>query len=182
MTLPSGRADPRSSDAGARVAIRGATAGAARRVGDRFRRRQGRGGLAIAFLLLNAAPIAAVVWFFTRPAADRQAMLDKIPSGVATRAATAGIAFAVLLGLVLVVLPGARGAIAGLGRALAWVRSRPKGLRIALFPVEAVLGLLWFLAQILFALDALGILACAAAFLVYVVRILKPDVLGWLPG
>ena len=153
-----------------------------RKVGDRFRRRRRGRGFAIAFLLINAGPAAAAIWWFTQPESERQRLLEKIPSGVATRAASAGIAFALLLALALVVLPGARGAIEGLARALAWVRSRPRGLRIALFPVEAVLGVLWFVAQMLFAVDAIAILACAAAFVGYVVRILKPDLLGFLPG
>ena len=56
------------------------------------------------------------------------------------------------------------------------------GLRILLFPVEAVVGLLWFLAQCLFAVDAIAILVTAAAFLLYVIRIAKPELFTFLPG
>src|SRR5207247_5221689 len=73
----------------------------------RARRRGGKGAV-IAFLLMSALPIAGAAWWFTRSAADRKAVLEKIPSGVATRATAAGVAFALLLVLALVVLPGAR--------------------------------------------------------------------------
>ena len=64
----------------------------------------------------------------------------------------------------------------------AWFRARRKGLRIVLFPLEAATGLLWFLVQCLFAVDAILILAAGAAFLLYVVRIVKPETFPWLPG
>jgi hypothetical protein len=152
-----------------------------RSLSARSRRRGGRGAIG-AFLLANAIPAAAAVWFFTRPAEQRRGILDAVPPGVGTRAATAGIAFGVLLVLALAVLPGARAVIGGLQRARAWLRARPAGLRALLFPAEAAAGLLWFLAQCLFAVDAVAILAAGAAFLVYVARIVKPDLLPGLPG
>ncbi len=54
----------------------------------RFVKRGGRGGLGL-FLLANAVPVGAAVWWFTRSAQSRQAVLDKIPSGVASRAGAA---------------------------------------------------------------------------------------------
>jgi hypothetical protein len=147
------------------------------------RRRGGRGrGIVVAFLLANALPAAAAVWFFTRPAEDRQRMLDAIPQGVGARAGAAGIAFVVLLVLALVVMPGAKATLGALARARAWFRARPTALRVALFPLEALTGLLWFLVQCLFAVDAILILAAGAAVLLYVVRIVKPDTFPWLPG
>jgi hypothetical protein len=146
-------------------------------------RRRGRGkGFVVGFLLANAVPAGAAVWFFTRPPAERQRLLDAIPAGVASRAGAAGLSFVVLLVLALVVLPGAKATIDALHRLRGWFRTRPAGLRAALFPLEALAGLLWFLAQCLFAVDAILILAAGATFLLYVVRILKPETFPWLPG
>jgi hypothetical protein len=153
----------------------------ARPSGRDRRRRRGR-GFVVAFLLANAIPAAATVWFFTRPPAERQRLLDAIPAGVGSRAGAAGLSFVVLLVLALVVLPGAKATIDALHRARGWLRTRPTGLRAALFPLEAAAGLLGFLAQCLFAVDAILILAAGAAFLLYVVRILKPETFPWLPG
>jgi hypothetical protein len=144
-------------------------------------RRRGR-GIVIGFLLANALPAAAAVWFFTRPPEERQRMIDAIPEGVGTRAGAAGIAFVVPLVLALVVMPGAKATLDALSRARAWFRSRRGALRVVLFPLEALTGLLWFLVQCLFAVDAILILAVAAAFLLYVIRILKPAMFPWLPG
>ena len=43
-----------------------------RKVGDRFRRRRRGRGFAIAFLLINAGPAAAAIWWFTQPESERQ--------------------------------------------------------------------------------------------------------------
>jgi hypothetical protein len=144
-------------------------------------KRRGRKVLVL-FLLANLLPAAAAVWWFTRPPETRQRLLDSIPDGVGTRAAFAGVAFALLLVLALAVLPGARAAGAALARAEGWFRRRRPVVRILLFPLEVLVALLWFLTQCLFAIDAVAIIACAAAFLLYVVRILKPDLFTWLPG
>lgn len=166
-------------DPGREALERGSTK---KKASQRMGRKGGGKGYLGVFLLANAVPAGAAIWFFTRPQDQRQKVLDAIPAGVATRAATAGLAFVLLLVLALGVLPGAKAAIAGLSRLQAWFRTRPMAARILLFPLEMLVGLLWFLAQALFAVDAVAILACAAAFLVYVARIIKPDILPGLPG
>jgi hypothetical protein len=143
----------------------------------------GRGRRALVlFLLANLIPAAVIVWFATMPAERRQAFLDRVPSGVGGRALAAGVAFAVLLVLARLVLPAARAALAFLGNAMAWFRTRPRGKRALLYPAEAATSLTWFGVQVLFAIDAALILAAAAAFLMYVVRIVKPDWFPFLPG
>lgn len=156
-------------------------AGGSRRLSERVKRKGGRGALAV-FVIANLALGAAAAWWFTRPEDQRQAALDKLGPGVGGRATAAGLAFGLLVVLAIVVLPGARAATAALARAQHWCRTRPMGLRILLFPVEAVVGLLWFLAQCLFAVDAIAILVTAAAFLLYVIRIAKPELFTFLPG
>ncbi|MCC7138672.1 MAG: hypothetical protein IT460_09635 [Planctomycetes bacterium] len=165
----------------ARGESRGDARPALRRASERVRKKGGRGA-AVVFLIANALPAAGAAWWFSQPPARRDELLARIPEGVAARAISAGVAFGLLVVLALGVLPGARFAIAGLARALHWCRTRPTGMRVLLFPLEALLGLLWFVAQCLFAVDAVAILACSAAFLLYVVRILKPDQFPWLPG
>ena len=148
----------------------------------RDRRERKRRSIAIPFLLASAVPAGAVVWWFLKPAEARQAFLDGIPKGVGTRAATAGIAFGLLIVLARVVLPGAKAAGDGLRRARAWIGAKKPVVRVLLAPLALVVEVLWFVTQILFAVDAVAILGCAAAFLVYVARILKPDLLPGLPG
>lgn len=154
---------------------------APRRLSERVRRRGGRGALAV-FVIANLALGAAATWWFTRPEDQRQAALEKLAPGVGGRATAAGLAFGMLVVLAVVVLPGARAATAALARARHWCRTRPFALRVVLFPLEAVVGLLWFVAQCLFAVDAIAIVGAAAAFLLYVVRIAKPEMFLWLPG
>jgi hypothetical protein len=152
-----------------------------KRLAERVRRRGGKKALAV-FVIANLALGAAATWWFTRPEDVRQAALDRMGPGVGRRATLAGIAFGLLVVLAIVVLPGARAAIAALARAQHWLRTRPMALRILLFPIEALVGLAWFLAQCLFAVDAIAIVASAAAFLLYVVRIAKPELFTFLPG
>ena len=62
------------------------------------------------------------------------------------------------------------------------LKRKPKALRVLLFPVEFVVWLLWFVVQLLFALDAVLIVAAAVGTLVLVARILKPELFeGVLP-
>lgn len=152
---------------------------------SRARRERGerrRRSVAIPFLLASAVPAGAVVWWFTKPAEARQAFLDGIPKGAGTRAATAGIALGLLVVLSRIVLPGAKAAGDGLRRARGWIGTRKPVVRVLLAPLAFVVEVLWLVTQLLFAVDAIAILACAAAFLVYVARILKPDLLPGLPG
>ena len=79
-------------------------------------------------------------------------------------------------------LPGAKAAGDALRRARAWIRARGRVTRVWLAPVAGLVEGLRLVTQLLFALDAIAILACAAAFLVYVARIVKPDLLPALPG
>lgn len=136
----------------------------------------------VPFLLASVAPAGALVWWFTKPEEARQAVLDRIPKGVGTRAATAGIALALLIVLARVVLPGTKATGEAIGRARRWIRSRSPGVRLALSPAALVVELLWLTMKTLFVLDALAIVGCAVAFLVYVARIVKPDLLPGLPG
>jgi hypothetical protein len=169
---------PQAPDPGREALVARASRPTAR---ERSRKERGRGAV-VAFLLANVIPAAAAVWFFTRPEEERQRLLDRIPSGVGSRTGVAVASFVVLLVLALVVLPGAKATVSALHRARGWFRTRPTGTRVALFPLEALTGLLWFLAQCVFAVDAVLILAAGAAFLLYVIRILKPEMFPWLPG
>ena len=134
------------------------------------------------FLLFGAAPAAIAGWFFTRPEEDQAAMLARLPEGTGGRALKAGICLAVLFGLARVALPAFHGTGAYLKGALVSLRSKSTAMRILLFPVGLVVWLLWFVVQILFAVDAVLIVATSVGTLVLVARILKPDLFtDWLP-
>lgn len=151
---------------------------------DKGRGRSKKKGLpALAlFLLFGAAPAAIAGWFFTRPQEEQDALLARLPEGTGGRALKAGICVAVLFGLARVALPAFHGTGAFLRGGLASLRSKPTALRILLFPVELVVWLLWFVVQILFAVDAVLIVAASVGTLVLVARILKPDLFeSWLP-
>jgi hypothetical protein len=140
-----------------------------------------RGGLLV-FFLVGALPAAALGWFFLQPEEDRRALLDKIPEGVGGRAVKAAIAFGVLVALASVALPAFHGSSAGLRALLDRFRSRGAVARVLLFPLEALVGLAWLLAQVLFAVDAVLIVAASLALLLLAVRIVKPEFLpGFLP-
>jgi hypothetical protein len=140
------------------------------------RKRSSGGGVA-AFLIAGALPIGAVVWFFLQPQATRDQMLAKIPAGWAGRAAHAGIAFGVLIVLARVALPAFHDSTAALG-ALQQRMAARKGIgRVLLYPVEALVALLRVLCRLLFAVDALLILACCLVLLLLVARIVKPGIL-----
>jgi hypothetical protein len=131
----------------------------------------------VVFLLASALPLAAVVLFFLQPRERREELLEKIPEGIGGRAVSAGIAFGILLLLARVALPAFHGASTGLQHTLARMRSRRGALRVLLFPVEGLLGLAWFLMQLLFAVDAFLIVACALVGLLLVARIVQPGLL-----
>jgi hypothetical protein len=132
----------------------------------------------VAFLVFGAAPVAAVVWFFAQPQWRKDQILDKVPEGAGGRAIKAGICVLVLVGLARIALPAFHGTAATLRGALDALRAKPKPLRVLLFPVEFVVWLLWFAVQMLFAVDAVLIVAAAVATLLLVARILKPDLLS----
>jgi hypothetical protein len=133
-------------------------------------------------VLLGAAPVGCLVYVLLMPAEKRTKLIDSIPQGVGSRAVTAVLSLAVLIVLARLVLPGAKGAVAALTRALAWCRMQRGFRRVLWFPVEMLVGLVWFLAQIAFAVDMVLVLACAIAFVLYVVRIAKPELFSFLPG
>ena len=133
-------------------------------------------------LLASALPVGMVVWIATMSPEKRKQLFDSIPSGVAARSVAAAGALLAMVALVRLVLPGAKAAIASLLRAQLWCRSKKGATRLALYPVEFVVYLGWLLAQMLFAVDLVLIVACGAGFLLYAVRIVKPEMFGWLPG
>jgi len=136
----------------------------------------------ILFLLFGAAPAAIAAWFFTRPEEDQAAMLSRLPEGTGGRALKAGICVAVLFGLARLALPAFHGTGAFLKGCLISLRAKPTALRVLLFPVELLVYLLWVVVQILFAVDAVLILAACAATLILVARIVRPDLFeSWLP-
>jgi hypothetical protein len=156
----------------------------ARKAGGSRAGRKKKSGLPalLLFLLFGAAPAAIAGWFFTRPEADQQAMLDRLPDGTGGRALKAGICVAVLFALARLALPAFHGTGQFLRSGLVWFRTRPLGLRILLFPVEFLVYLLWFVVQILFAVDAILIVAASVGVLILVARIVRPDLFeSWLP-
>jgi hypothetical protein len=147
----------------------------------RAERPKSRKKAVIVFLLANLIPAACLVFWFSLPQERRDEVLEKIPPGVGGRAAIAGICFVALVVLARVVLPAAHVAGGGLVSTLAWFRTRTGGRRIALYPVEFLVYLAWVLVQVVFALDAVAIVATGLAFLAYVARIVQPDLFPWLP-
>jgi hypothetical protein len=133
-------------------------------------------------ILLGAAPIAAVVYVILMPTEKRTKFLDAIPQGVGARAVTAVISLALLVVLARLVLPGAKGAVGGLTRALWWFKAKHGWRRVVWWPAEALVGLAWFLAQVVFAVDMVLVIACGIAFVLYVVKIAKPELFPFLPG
>lgn len=148
-----------------------------RRKREPLKRRRGPGAVLL-FLLFGAAPVGVLLWFFVQPDWRQAEILAKVPAGAGGRALKAGVCGAVLLTLARVALPAFHGTAASLRGGLAWMRSRGPVLRVLLFPGEALLWLLWFLAQLLFAVDAVLIVAAGLATILLVARILKPDLLS----
>jgi hypothetical protein len=146
-------------------------------------RKKGKRGL-IAFLLASAVPVAAAVFWLAQTEERREEILDKIPDrdGAGGRAVAAAITFGILILLARVALPAFHGASGALGGLLARMREKPKAIRVLLFPVEFVVYLGWLFLQMLFAVDAFLIIACALIGLLLVIRIVQPDFLsGVLP-
>lgn len=169
------RRDPEREAAPVRRAQRDGTGRGAKR------RKKGFPALVL-FLLFGAAPAAIAAWFFTRPQEEQDALLARLPAGTGGRAVKAGVCVAVLFGLARVALPAFHGTGAFLQGGLATLRSKPTALRVLLFPVELVVWLMWFVVQILFAVDAVLIVAASVATLILVARILKPELFEtWLP-
>lgn len=141
------------------------------------KRRKGPGAVLL-FLVFGAAPIGILLWYFVQPDWRQAEILARIPAGAGGRALKAGICVGVLFGLARIALPAFHGTAATLRGGMAHLRSRPTWLRVLLFPAEAVLWVLWFVVQLLFAVDAVLIVAAGAATIVLVARILKPDLLS----
>lgn len=158
--------------------------------GDDARGERGRGGkqepkkgkgALIAFLLVHAIIGGAIAAYFLLPA-DQQQQIQDMFSGSGGRAAKAGIAFAVMLGLVFIALPTFHGGSKVLKNTLLKMKQRPTALRVLLFPFEIVVSILWGLFQLLFIVDALAIVACGLIFLVLVLRIIDDSILeNFLP-
>ena len=142
-------------------------------------RRKKRGPMVVLlFLIFGAAPAGLAVWYFMMPPETQQQILDRIPTGAGGRALKAGICVALLFGLAKVALPAFFGTGSMLYAAMQTMRAKTTPLRVLCFPAEALLWLLWFTVQLLFAIDAVLIVATALATLVLVARILKPDLLA----
>ncbi|MDJ0523491.1 MAG: hypothetical protein QNJ90_15590 [Planctomycetota bacterium] len=140
-------------------------------------RKKGLGTVGM-FLLFGAAPIALLTWFYVQPLERRAEILERVPEGAGGRALKAAICVAVLFGLAKIALPAFHGTGATLKGWLDALKAKPIALRVLLFPVEAIVWLGWFVVQLLFALDAVLIVATAVGTLVLVARILKPDLLS----
>jgi hypothetical protein len=148
-----------------------------RKRGETRKRRKGPKAVLL-FILFGAAPVGILLWFFVQPDWRQAEILAKVPEGAGGRAIKAAICVGVLFALARVALPAFHGTAATLRNGLARLRSKPIVLRVLLFPVEAVLWLLWFAVQMLFAVDAVLIVAAGLATIVLVARILKPDLLS----
>ena len=147
--------------------------------GGRTGRRKKRGPVAVLlFLIFGAAPAGIAVWYFTLEPETQQQILARIPAGAGGRAIKAAICVALLFALAKIALPAFFGTGSMLRSGLVALRAKPTALRVLFFPAEAVLWLLWFAVQLLFAIDAVLIVATSVATLVLVARILKPDLLS----
>lgn len=150
--------------------------------GAKGRKRKKGGGTVLLFLLFGAVPVGLLVYFYAQSAERQQQILDKVPAGAGGRGIKAAICIGVLFGLAKIALPAFHGAGATLKGWLDAIKQKPKAMRVLLFPVEFVVWLLWFTVQLLFALDAVLIVAAAVGTLVLVARILKPELFeGVLP-
>jgi len=149
-----------------------------RRVRDGARpRKKGVGAIGL-FLLFGAVPIGCLGWFYLQTAERQAELLARIPSGAGGRGIKAAICIGLLFGLAKIALPAFHASGATLKGWLDACKRKPTVLRVLLFPAEFVIWLLWFVVQVLFALDAILIVAAAVGTLVLVARILKPDLLS----
>ncbi|MDA1194832.1 MAG: hypothetical protein O2894_06575 [Planctomycetota bacterium] len=142
------------------------------------RPRTKRRGLGIILLLFIAAPAAAAGWYYMQPPERQTEIVERLPEGWQDRGIKALIAIGALFVLAKIVLPLLHGAAGGLGRALAALRSRPTWLRVLLFPIELVVWILYAIARLGFAADAVLIVALCLGSLLLVARILKPEILA----
>ncbi|MDJ0974582.1 MAG: hypothetical protein QNJ98_09000 [Planctomycetota bacterium] len=163
---PAPAPSPRSSGRGPRTAR-----------GRRGERKRGKGGL-IVFLLVSAVPAAGVVWYLLQTPETQQKLIGLFGDGAGGRAAKAGICLVVLVALARIALPAFHASSGALRGVMARIRAKPTAVRVLLFPVELVIWLLWFLVQILFAVDAVLILATGALVIILVIRIVDPSVLA----
>lgn len=164
-TSPTPRRGGDTNSGGARRAGRG---------GSRHRKK-GRGGV-IVFLLVSAVPVAAVIWYLMQAQETKDKLIGMF-DGSGGRAAKAGICLVVLIALARLALPAFHATSGALKGAMERIRARTGVARIALFPVEFVVWLLWFTVQILFAVDAILILGTCALVIILVIRIVDPTVL-----
>jgi hypothetical protein len=131
--------------------------------------------------LLSLAPIGLTVWILTLPEETRRRAFEKVPAGVTGRAIAAGVALVVLLALVYLVLPATRAALQALLRGYHWFFTRPRTTRILLAPVQFLVWLGWFVMQVVFAIDAVLVVASGVGLILLAVRILKPELIPWIP-
>lgn len=130
------------------------------------------------FLLFGALPLAAVGWFFFQPEATREAFLAKIPEGAGGRAIKAAICLGALIALAWIALPAFRGASLWLGALLGRMRAAGTARRVLLFPIEALVGLLWLVVQMCFAVDVVLTIAAGLGLVLATARIVKPELLS----
>jgi hypothetical protein len=133
-------------------------------------------------LLLSLAPIGLATWILLMPGERRRKAFEAIPSGSGGRAIAAGAALVLLLVLVYLVLPATRTALHALMRGYHWFFRRRGPARILLAPVQFFVWLGWFLMQVVFAIDAVLVVATGIALILMAVRIMKPELFPWLPG
>ena len=130
-------------------------------------------------IAFGAAPVGLLIYYLTRTKEQQRQFLDNLPEGMGGRAIKAGVAIALLVALARLALPAVHGSSAWLQAVLNNLREAPMWKRVLMFPIELIVGLLWLIVQLLFAVDAVLILLVAAAALLLVGRIFKPDL---LPG
>ncbi len=142
-----------------------------------------------AFIWVNGLLLGAGIWFYMQPQHVKDNVLGLFGEGWEGRAARVGVCVVLLFVLAKLVLPGIYGTKGGLERLLHRMQSRKLPVRIALFPLEAIVWLFWFGFWILFALDAVLILATCALLILLVVRIVNPAFMAefaekypWLTG
>jgi hypothetical protein len=124
-------------------------------------------------------PLAAVVAYFLIPQETKDLLAEKIRGNVGGRAFAAGIAFAILLVLARIALPAFHNASKTLRGVMARFRAMATAKRVLVFPAALAVWLLWFVLQLLFAMDAFLILVMGFVGLLLAVRIVLPN---FLPG
>jgi hypothetical protein len=141
---------------------------------DRRKRKVSRG----LRLLPLVFPAAATVWFLLQSPERRRRVIERVPQGAGERALDAGLGFCLLIGLAWIVLPVTYWSHRWSRRALRWCVDRPVGSRLALLPVALVVGSVSALTGIVFAANALAIVAVFLLTLLMGVWVFQPDFLG----